>query len=346
MNRVLPETETCNVEAVRALDVTHGFAELGAYLVEHLGAERCRSYRLVSAGRKLGKRMMEFEVDLEEPMGNGKEPNPRLYIGKIYRHGRGELHFDALSRLRAAGFHPPSPFTVVLPVAYIPEWCLLFQEKAPGRLLTNILFDEPDAPDKALGRSVEWLLKLHAAPIEAPMRLERVLSALVRYGDDLAKALPDQAHRLARLANTALAGLKAPHLTPPVPSHGDFHPANVFIDDSGRVTVIDLDTFGLQERVADVAYFMLQTAIMGYLRLGSFASTARVRHLFLETYLDAVPLPRERVALYMGIGFLQSLHYELCVLRNGKTALVEPWLSNSERCLSDGEVTLIDDTTG
>src|SRR5262249_56097425 len=106
---------------------------------------------------------------------------------------------------------------------------------------------------------------------------------------ELMELVPRVGPRGERLAAGARAGLEAGHLTPLVPSHGDFHHKNVFITVDGRVTVIDFDTFGLQEQAADVAYFLAQTAIMGYRSRGSFAATNRARHCFLQAYLEAAP---------------------------------------------------------
>src|SRR5262249_956637 len=157
--------------------------------------------------------------------------------------------------------------------------------------------------------------------------------------------LPRQTFRIKRLAARALAGLEALHLTPLVPCHGDFHPMNVFIANGGRVTAIDPDAFGLQEREADVAYMLAPTALMGDSRWGSFDATAQARHCLLRAYLKAAPaLSHRRLALYLGMVFLQSLHFELCILRKNKVELVEPWLANAERCLLDKEVTLIEDS--
>ena len=55
-------------------------------------------------------------------------------------------------------------------------------------------------------------------------------------------------------------------------------------------------------------------------------------------------LSGRRLALYLGMVFLQSLHSELCTLRYGRTDIIEPWLANAERCLLDEEVTLIEDS--
>ena len=85
-------------------------------------------------------------------------------------------------------------------------------------------------------------------------------------------------------------------------------------------------------------------AIIGYLHQNSFAATERERGCFFRSYSDAAPvLLDDRLAVYLGITFLQSLHYELCVLHTANVAIVEPWLSNVERFLLAGEVTVIDD---
>jgi len=190
-------------------------------------------------------------------------------------------------------------------------------------------------------RAVGWLAALHTSSVEAAPRRAKLLSAVTRYAKELAAILPLQASRITRLAASALEEIESSDQSVSVPSHGDFHPKNIFITPTGQVTAIDFDTFGRQAAAADVAYFLAQTAIMGYFRRGSFAATAFVRDSFLEAYEKAVfPLPRRRLALYLGMAFLQSLHYELWVLRNDKPAIIEPWLDNGERCLLGGEAML------
>jgi UDP-2-acetamido-3-amino-2,3-dideoxy-glucuronate N-acetyltransferase len=330
------------IEAADSGEHLNDFADLVACVAHRLEGGRSQSCRAVRYSRNMGKFIIEFEIETEDRA----DADLRRLIGKVYKGDRGQGHFDALSRLREAGFRPPSPFTVVYPVAYIADRQLLLQEKAPGSLLADLIFGEPDAAAfGALDRAAGWLAALHGAEVNAQPRLERVRMLVARQGRELMELLPQQAYRVERLAARALAGLEARHLTPLVPSHGDFHPKNVFITADGRVTVIDFDTFGLQEQAADVAYILAQTAIMGYRRRGSFAATAQARHCFIQAYLEAAPmLSGQRLALYQGMAFLQSLHYELCTLRNGRTAIIEPWLTNAERCLLDEELTLIEDS--
>src|SRR5262245_7596584 len=342
MNGALGTRETNVMEAVDSGKHLNDFAALVACVAQRLDGGRSRSCRIVRFRRNLGKFIIEFDTETEDRA----DANLGRLIGKVYKGDCGQGHFDALLRLREAGFRPPSPFTVVHPIAYIADRCFLLQEKAPGSLLADLIFGELDAAAvNALERAAGWLAALHEAEVNAQPRLERVRTLVARQGCELMELLPQLSSRLGRLASRALAGLESRHLTPLVPSHGDFHPKNVFITVDGRVTVIDFDTFGLQEQAADVAYILAQTAIMGYRRLGNFAATRQARHCFLQAYLEAAPMMSgQRLALYLGMVFLQSLHYELCTLRNGRTDIIEPWLANAERCLLDEEVTLIEDS--
>jgi hypothetical protein len=334
--------ETNVMEAVDSGKRLKDFAALVDCVAQRLDGVRSQSCRVVRIRHNLGKFIIEFDVEKEDR----EDADLRRLIGMVYKGDCGQGHFDVLSRLREAGFRPPSPFTVVYPIAYIADRCFLLQEKAPGSPLADLIFGEPDAGAvDALERAAGWLAALHGAEVNTQPRLERVRMLVARQGCELMELLYQQAPRVERLAARALAGLEARHLTSLVPSHGDFHPKNVFITVDGRVTVIDFDTFGLQEQAADVAYMLAQTAIMGYRRRGSFAATTHARHCFLQAYLEAAPmLSGQRLALYLGMVFLQSLHYELCALRNGRTAIIEPWLANAERCLLDEEVTLIEDS--
>src|SRR5262249_33201550 len=155
------------------------------------------------------------------------------------------------------------------------------------RLLSDIIFDEPEtvAVD-ALERAAGWIAALHTADVKAPPRLDHLRESVACQGRRLVELLPRQALRVKRLVACGLVKLDTIHLTPLVPCHGDFHPMNVFIADGGRVTAIDLDGFGLQERASDAAYMLAQMAIMGYFRRGSFAATAHARYCFLRAYLE------------------------------------------------------------
>jgi Ser/Thr protein kinase RdoA (MazF antagonist) len=153
--------------------------------------------------------------------------------------------------------------------------------------------------------------------------------------------LPQMKKRTAKIADRMLHELAGRGSADWVPSHGDFHPMNVFLADNGRVTVIDFDTFSARERASDVAYFLAQSAIMGYLDKGTFKSTSQVRTAFLSEYqrVARCEFDKARLGLYIAFAFLQSLHFERCILHTGNSSIVDPWLRSAERCL-DGDIEL------
>jgi hypothetical protein len=308
--------------------------DIVSLVVHALADARDDSCRVVRLRKKMRK--MFFEVEVRGKAG------VRQYIGKIYRSDRGRGHFQALQSLRSAGFCPPSSLTVVHPVVYLDAHCLLLQEKAPGRPLADILSEGDTIAEKALSQAGLWLATLHGKVVASDTRIKRIAANVARYGGELAAVLPAEAARLERLMSRALLALLQPDLKL-VPSHGDFHSKNVYVTDDSRVTLIDLDTFGGLEPAADVAYFLAQSAIIGYHRHGSFAVSRQHRDWFLCCYLSAAPpVPHDRLAVHMGITFLQSLHYELCVLHTENFVIVEPWLNSIERFLLDGDVIVLD----
>ena len=318
-------------------DSSDAFSELAALVAPHLDGGRTQSCELV---RWIKRRVGKVVVELQVTSPNGGPGTPLRYIVKLHGRDRTYGSYQAMSRLWEAGFRPPSPYTVVRSVAYIADAGLLVQEKAPGRLLLDIILGGDEAT-QALAGAAGWLTALHTSTVETHPRQARLGAMVTRFSTELAQLLPKRASGIRRLAERALEKLDSPDQSPLVPCHGDFHPKNVFITDAGRVTAIDFDTFGLQEAAADVAYFLAQTAIMGYFRRGSFTITSQAREYFLQAYENAAsPLPRPRLALYLGMAFLQSLHYELCVLKNDKAAIIEPWLEISERGVLRGEVML------
>jgi hypothetical protein len=300
--------------------------ELIIWAHDQLGLGENRPWRLVAAWTKLKKVL--FEIEELSPEG------PVRLIGKVARPGRGERAFQALSQVWDAGFRPPHPFTVVRPVAWLPARNLLLQEKAPGvQLAEPYRSGAQNAP--ALARcAAKWVAALHSLPLLVEP-WERDAAAVARWREELSSALPAQAGRIVELCDRVAEGFGMSAPLPLVPSHGDFHPMNLFMT-GDRVTAIDFDMFGARERSADVAYHLAQTAIMGYLRKGTFEASVEVREAFFNAYresADAPPHP-ERLEVYTRAAYLQSLHFELCVLHTGNMSIVEPWLQAAERCLA------------
>jgi Ser/Thr protein kinase RdoA (MazF antagonist) len=100
---------------------------------------------------------------------------------------------------------------------------------------------------------------------------------------------------------------------PSVPSHGDYHPRNVFLT-AGLTTAIDFDTFGMREPAFDVGYAIGQLLIRSCFHTGDFSSGASAALAFWRRYERGGQAPWPRVAVQVARTFLQSLHFELRAL--------------------------------
>jgi hypothetical protein len=302
--------------------------ELIGYAREQLGLGDDRPWRLLSSSIKMKKTF--FEVEETRPEG------ARLLVGKVADSEKSKGAFDSLRTLRDAGLRPPSPYRVVEPVAYFPDRHLLLQEKASGAML----FDKIKAATATTGdaeRAAEWLLALQ--DIRVPGLRQGSLGNFERTRDELTLALPGCARRLRPI--TTFIGSHLAAETPGIASHGDYHPMNLYISDD-YVTAIDVDTFAAREPMYDVAYFLAQSAIMGYPKFQSFAPTEELRAAFLEAYEKRAPrlYRKDRIRVFVAFAFLRSLHYDFCILRTDPHHLVEPFLSAAERALSEAHIRL------
>jgi aminoglycoside phosphotransferase (APT) family kinase protein len=156
-----------------------------------------------------------------------------------------------------------------------------------------------------------------------PADSERDLTDVSRFVGELSEAYPGHAPRLEQVG-TRLRSELQPGDRQLVPSHGDYHPKNVFVAREW-VTVIDFDTFGLREAAFDVGYAIGQLVIMSVFRTGDLASGVEAASAFWRRYRKSDLAPWRRVTVHIARTFLQSLHYELCVLKNGRVELLTLW---------------------
>lgn len=304
------------------MNITTSVEELVQWARAGLAPPADTRWRLVNARTKLSKTL--FEIEEISPRGR------RRIVAKIANSSRGGETFAVIDKLWQAGFRPPSEFTVCQPLAWLPEQGMLLVERAPGLMLMDLIRGRaPETPAK-VGAAARWLATLHASGVEAKP-WNGAIPFLERCERELCQSLQKQSSRISRIARRLCESFRESH--PLVPSHGDFHPMNIFVDD-GRITLIDLDTFSMRERAADVAYFVAQTMIMGWMTFGDFDSTAGVRSAFVDSYwaFSKHEPDAARMRTHTAYAFLQSLHYEHCVLRTRNSRIIEPWLAQAEDC--------------
>jgi len=287
-------------------------------------------WRLISARRKMGRTL--FEIEEDTPSG------PRRLIGKIGKSERAGTLYRTLQALRRAGFAPPARYTVPEPVAFIDERGFVLQEKVAGTQAAVLLSSGGDAGCAAARDCAAWLAALHECRLPAAAS-EIDAHDVWTWANDLASACPSAAGRIRAVADAIFSeiGQKA---TDPLPSHGDFHPMNVFISGAERVTGIDIDKFALREPESDAGWFLMQTAAFGFFENGSFNCTAAARRAFVERYEaeSGRALRLDRALVYIAMAFLKNLHFELVLLKTGRTEYTDPWLSAASSAILDGRL--------
>lgn len=288
--------------------------------------ETGEGWRLLSHTPKLRKLLFEVE--------EGTPPQTERLVGKVYATTKGQRTFETMQRLYGAGFCAPGPHRVSAPVAYWPERHVLLQGKAPGKPLSDGMeWSDPQLPGHCR-RAAAWLAALHALPWEEPCVEQANERQVARWRAELAEALPQEASIIEQLAGVIHRELDRQEFQCHTPAHGDFHPMNIFLDEES-VTVIDLDTFGGREPAMDVAYFLSQLAIMTYHRQHSFPVSQPWRTAFQDEYTRlGGTVPASRIGVYAAAAFLQSLHYDWCILKTGNREIVQPWLHAAERNLA------------
>lgn len=144
------------------------------------------------------------------------------------------------------------------PVGSIDDWNMLVWFPASGKPLDDLHAPEADA---TLSQIAGGLAELHRSSVTFPQQYSRrdELETLAKWVHAASSAYPDlasdllDAHkRIERLAD----GMPTAKL---VPSHRDFHPGQVLIDQH-HVVLMDLDTAAMAEPELDVGNFLAHLA--------------------------------------------------------------------------------------
>jgi hypothetical protein len=256
-----------------------------------------------------------------------------------------EQAYNVLKCLWEAGFQPPSEFCVPRPFACCPEQGILLQSQAPGIMWADFLHAGGIRLERASGLVADWLAQLQISGVKASLREAEDYSALTLRNASRLKALfPGYAGRIEKIEARLLRDLPAPRLAL-VPSHGDFHPKNVFLE-LPRVTVIDFDTFGAREAAYDVGYGIALLYIMSFFRTGSFGAGERAGAAFWEAYRLSGKATWPRVVLQVARALLDNLHYTFYLMKNSRVELLPLWLDLVEAWLAASSPVVFEKYTG
>lgn len=222
----------------------------------------------------------------------------------VLRASLGERHwFIKLGRRKAFGMlsrrqHLLADAGLGPAVVAEPAPSVLLMAAAPGRPLTQVLadFERGAGP---VPESAEFVSLLDALPREvAGLRLRPSWSDRADFhGAAAANRLPDRAAEIGLLADR-VAELTASTRGEPVPTHGDFYEANIFVENNHPVCLIDVDSIGPGQRADDLACLLAHLAVLPDLSKGRYRRTPQVVARWADVFEQTVdPLAlRVRVA--------------------------------------------------
>jgi len=222
-------------------------------------------------------------------------------VGKVFRRGKAQAHFDDQKSLWAAGFGPDAADGIVVaaPLAHIPEMNMFVQAYAPGLPLDKLL-DAPDLEGR-IRMAAAAISKLHSSHVRprAAYSLQDELANLEKWGAEMARLRPE----LADTLDSHLQGFhrRAMDLSSPEPApvHRDFYYSQLLYFETG-VTLIDLDLLALGDPAIDVANFAAHLPFLAMQRLGGPHALDRMKQVFVDEYLRLRPMPggAARLAFY------------------------------------------------
>lgn len=132
--------------------------------------------------------------------------------------------------------------------------------EVPGTSLSRLIMDD-GAASLDPGQLIALLDRLPAPVMDLPLRPAWADRA-DRYADAARAALPQHERRITELEEGVLATLEAADRGPVVPTHGDFYEANLMMDGTRIVGLLDVDNVGPGRRADDYACMLGHIAVL------------------------------------------------------------------------------------
>lgn len=226
----------------------------------------------------------------------------KIYPKKFLRRGRGAAIHDVGVALWEAAARGDVDFAVPCPERWDASTQTLWQAQLPGTpAVHRLLGSEGCRMAQHMGQAAASITRCALAPCRVFDRTEQLKDSL-EYGHDLVRRVPYLAVAVEALllrlqrAHTALA------VQPLRPVHGDMH-ADQWLEDEGRLGLVDFDDVSLGDPERDAAFFMVQLAA----EYGLHAALAPVAAAFLAGYESvAGSLDRALLRTYMAHKWLSK----------------------------------------
>ncbi len=206
-------------------------------------------------------------------------------IAKVFDDDRSHV-LPAMEAICHAGFGAGAAFSIPRPLAYIPAWRVLLEEKVSGpSAKEKIVHGRASERRMAAERCGQWLARFHAtAPrLGKAAATEREFTRFATWRNQIAsfgQPVADKGDLLFRRLQAAAPPLSTDAARA---GHGSYIPEHVILSESRTVT-IDLDECDVADPSRDVAWFVVSVQRLALTQLGSLKALDDVVQRFLDAY--------------------------------------------------------------
>ena len=212
-------------------------------------------------------------------------------FGKILSDDKGRQLYDSMnkvSRLFAGNSDPD--LTTPRPLAYIPRWGMVVQEKVPGITLYD-MFQLGLANESHVRSAARLIAVLHSGPLELERRhlladewhvVRTSYQRLRSFGYD-APAFGRVLEKMQGCADNVLVSAL-------VPVHRDFYDKQILVQ-GRRTALLDLDALALGFRELDVANFLAHLHLQALEKKTAEGTVSRWQHAFVDAYAGRAERP-------------------------------------------------------
>ena len=289
----LNSSESCLVSdpGIPTLEKAFDPVVLGGYLPEVLPSEwgTIRNVRLRVLKHHRGNRCT-FEIAL------GTTTGFHSLIGKVYAIDRLDV-YEAMERIRRAGFGEGQEFSIPRPYGYLPELRLLLQEKVEG-IRTKEVFVEGSDRDRAATaeRCARWLARFHArAPKAGPVfEISKHLATLERWSRHIAEVAEPLGEKAGRLFDRLAVAASRLSSIEMCAGHASYSYAQIMLSGGlplnggkGHTITLDWDGYDVADPCRDVARFTVHLRRLARSHFGSIRALDTYGEVFQRTYVAA-----------------------------------------------------------
>jgi Ser/Thr protein kinase RdoA (MazF antagonist) len=252
-------------------------------------------------------------------------PESLRMIGKVHAFKAATKRFAAAWALWQAA---NGKIGLARPVGYIDSFKLSLQEQVQGKRLADLA--DSSSFIGSMRKTAEAIAVVHGLPLPvASWRLPRKEVAVVeRWGDMLAAVYPEQANRINRLRDGLTSDLES-RVEMIGPVHGDFHLANVLVD-NGDVTLIDVDEFAYGDSLVDVGRLLAALRTSAARVTGKISGLAEAGAAFLDEYATQTQADERRIRLFEAASLMISAGSRFRLQRKG-------WKDSAAMVLDEAE---------